>query len=607
MCGISACLGLEGAKHFVYRSLKQLSYRGYDSAGLAYAAKPSEGLKILKTLGSVDSLGLDPQAADTSRLAFGHTRWATHGEANLQNCHPHRQGRVTLVHNGVIENTHALLERLKDRGYPLALQSDTDSEILAALLDSCYAGRPLDCLREALPLLEGSFALVIAFADHPDELYCVRKDSSLILAEQAGVRAVSSDLSGLLELAERTCPMPDRSLARLLPDGLELYDWQLKPLPLAWLKREAVQGDPGKGTFAHYMLKEIHEEPAILDRLFTRYIQNGQVDFGDALPDELLLNLEELYFVACGTSYHAALLAKPIIERISGLPCRVEIASEFRYGPCLLRKKGLFVVLSQSGETADTLASLKLAKAHKLQTLALLNVPHSAMAELADHVLLMDCGPEISVASTKAYQAQLALLMLLALKLGSLYGERSPEEEKAHCEDLLALPEGLNSFMRQLGALDCFERFLPEAKHIFYLGRGLDYALAAESALKLKEITYLYAEAYAAGELKHGTISLIEPGLPSVAFAIDPSILPKTLSNLQELRSRGGQLLLIASAAFPEDSALYDCRLNVPTDDPYLYPFYAALAGQMLAYRVALKMGRPIDKPRNLAKSVTVE
>lgn len=607
MCGIAAYIGPGGATCFVYRSLRQLAYRGYDSAGLAFADPETKRLVVQKTLGSVESLALDEEAPDRTRLAFGHTRWATHGAATKVNCHPHTQGVVTLVHNGVIENTHALTALMKEDGSLPELKSETDTEIVAALLNGRYAHDPLDTLCDCLPLLEGSFALVIRFDDRPHELYCARKDSSLILAESGEACAASSDLAGLLELGERAMSMPDRTIARLDETGVSLYDWEQKPLTLTWLRRARVEEHPGKGPFRHYMQKEICEEPAVLNRLFTHYLRKGLVAFDDPLTDQVLRQVTELRFVACGTSYHAALLAKPIIERLAGIPCRVEIASEFRYSPLLFNAGTLFVALSQSGETADTLASLRLARSHGLKTLALLNVPHSAMAESADYVLLMEAGPEISVASTKAYQAQLALLILLALKLGRLSGHLSEDAEREAAAALLELPAKLSDFMRRLEPLNDFVPYLKEARHIFYLGRGIDYALAVEAALKIKEITYLYAEAYAAGELKHGTISLIEPGLPSVAFATDTAILPKTLSNLQELRSRGGRLLLIADAAFPADPSLCDARLDIPTDHPLTKPFYVALAGQVLAYRTARAMGREIDKPRNLAKSVTVE
>ena len=606
MCGIIGYVGEGEAAPVLLDGLKRLEYRGYDSAGIAVFTP--EGVRTVKARGRIACLveKLKHESPLSGVVGIGHTRWATHGEPSDRNAHPHTSGRVTLVHNGIVENYQALKAEREAEG--VSFLSETDTEVLAATLDHFYAGDPAAAIAQTARAVEGSYALCILFSDRPGELYAIRRDSPLVIGVGAGETFVASDMTVLLQHTRQyLLPQPDE-IARVTKDGVQLFDLDGRPCEAPVRTADWDIGTAEKGGYKHFMLKEIHEEPQAVHNCLSPRIRGGKIDLGiPGLPDAVLKTVERLHIVACGTAMHAGLVGEYAIEELARVPVEVDIASEFRYRDPILGKNDLVVLISQSGETADTLAALRLAKERHAHTLAIVNVPGSSIAREADDVLYTWAGPEIAVASTKAYLVQLAALYLLGIKLGVLHGVLTAEQEAALCRDLKEAPAQIRQALRMEPEVEACAQALKDAQHVFFIGRGTDYALSMESSLKLKEVSYIHCEAYAAGELKHGTISLIEDGTPVIAVATRPQLLPKTVSNLEEVRSRGAKVLLVCREGdeVPEDLA--GQILRVPAARPVFAPLSAIVPLQLLAYHIAVLRGCDVDKPRNLAKSVTVE
>ncbi len=586
MCGIIGYNGPQKAEPILISGLKKLEYRGYDSAGIALMEK--QGIRIFKKEGKVAALESILPKENTATIGIGHTRWATHGAPEDRNAHPHSWGKVTLVHNGIIENDQALRTMLKNQG--LSPISDTDTELIAMLIDHCYRGDPRDAIRAACALLEGSYALGILFENHPQILYAVRKDSPLLLGIGNGEFFIASDLPAFADHTSTYCLLEEGEIAELSDCKITLYDRTDRIIEKPHHTADFGAVSTTKNGYEHFMKKEIFEQPSVVQKTIDRYNENDRIL--SELGDDFQVG-GKIIIVGCGSAYHAALLGKIALEKYARIPTEVAIASEFRYSDPLIKKEDLVVLISQSGETADTLAALRLAKKRGIRTLGIVNAFGSSIAREADTVLYTMAGPEISVATTKAYTCQAVLLYLLAMKLG-------------HCSpaELKEIPQAIeHAFLQEPRCKQLAEKYA-SAEHLFFIGRGRDYAVSREGSLKLKEISYIHSEAYAAGELKHGTISLIEENTPVIAIITDPALQQKTIANIKEVSARGAQVLCIA----PKSASLPDCdRLDLPDCGDLAAPIAAAVLCQLLAYYTALARGTDIDQPRNLAKSVTVE
>ena len=586
MCGIIGYNGPRKAETVLIDGLKKLEYRGYDSAGIALMEE--QGIKVYKKEGKVAALESILPKENKATIGIGHTRWATHGAPEDRNAHPHRCGKVTLVHNGIIENDQSLRTMLKNQG--LSPISDTDTELIAMLIDRCYRGDPRDAIRAACALLEGSYALGILFEDHPNILYAVRKDSPLLIGIGKGEYFIASDIPAFSGYTPTYCLLEEGEIAELSDRKITLYDRNERIIEKPLHTADFGDISTAKNGYEHFMKKEIFEQPAAAQKTIDRHCK------GDRILEELGADFRvdgKIIIVGCGSAYHAALLGKNALEKYARIPTEVAIASEFRYSDPLLKKEDLVVLISQSGETADTLAALRLAKKRGVRTLGIVNAFGSSIAREADCVLYTIAGPEISVATTKAYTCQTILLYLLAMKLA----HRS-------LEALKEIPQAIERALEQeQRCKNLAEKYAPAA-HLFFIGRGRDYAVSCEGSLKLKEISYIHSEAYAAGELKHGTISLIEQDTPVIAIITDPALQQKTIANIKEVRARGAQVLCIA----PQNIPLSDCdRLDLPECNDLAAPTAAAVLCQLFAYYAAIARGTDIDQPRNLAKSVTVE
>ena len=594
MCGIMGYAGQRDAKDILLSGLKKLEYRGYDSAGIALSCK--EGIQIFKDKGKVAALEQAEGLTDAQgTVGIGHTRWATHGVPSRKNAHPHRAGRVVLVHNGIIENEAKLKAELAEQGkHPV---SDTDTEIAAMILDNLYEGDPLTAVAQATACLEGSYALGILFEDHPQTLYAVRKDSPLIIGRGKTENFIASDIPAILEYTSQYQLLEEREIAVLNGSSVTFYTVDGKEIQKEILTADQSAKSAEKDGFAHFMAKEIHEQPEAIRATLARYCSGNTLFHGETFQIGGTIRI-----VACGSAYHAGLLGKYAIETLAGIPATAEIASEFRYNDPLLSKEDLVVVISQSGETADSVAALRLANKIGIPTLAIVNVWGSTLAREADRVLYTAAGPEISVATTKAYTCQVILLYLLALRLAQQNGRET--EDSLRC--LLSLPALLEETLRREEKCQEMATAFKDVHRLFFIGRGQDYALACEGSLKLKEISYIHSEAYAAGELKHGTISLIEEGIPVIALLTDRKRLSKTVSNMKEVRARGARVLAITYEDTDTQGAA-DALLTLPPCSPLEAPAAAAVLLQLLAYHTAVERGNDVDQPRNLAKSVTVE
>lgn len=610
MCGIIGYTGRKNAVPVLISGLHSLEYRGYDSAGIAVMDGGAViCVKAKGRIANVESLLESRPHELSSHTGIGHTRWATHGAPSDENSHPHGTELVYAVHNGIIENYAELRERLTGLGY--RFRSETDTEAAVCLIDYHYrqTGDPKEALAAATRELRGSWALGVLFADRDGELYAVRHENPLVAASDETGSYVASDITALLEHTDRYIRLDEDEIAVLCADGIRVYGADGAPVEkevqtVTW-NRDAAR----RGGFPHYMLKEIHEEPETIRKTVGAGTRGGFPDFGAGNVDMAALDrAEHIYIVACGTAMHAGLIGKQLIERFSGIPVSVEIASEFRYGAPIVSGNDLFIAISQSGETADTLAALRLAKSLGMYTLSIVNVVGSSVARESDGVIYTCAGPEIAVASTKAYIVQLSVLYLLAAHFGFCRGRLSEREVSAFVSDLKnAAPDAVASVIARAEELKAAAETIKGAEDIFYIGRGADYFLAEEASLKLKEVSYIHSEAYPAGELKHGTISLITDGVPVIAIANTRELHDKMINNIREVRARGAYVLLLCGADFPETTGIADTVIRLPALREELMPLPTATAFQLLAYYTSVLRGCDVDKPRNLAKSVTVE
>ena len=606
MCGIVGYAGKRSAQDVLLDGLEKLEYRGYDSAGVALAQEG--GIRVVKSKGRLDVLRqkLAVQALAESSCGIGHTRWATHGEPSDVNSHPHSTPRVSIVHNGIIENYGALKERLAARGY--TFESETDTEVLVKLIDSCYHGEPLQALHEALGMVRGSYALAVLFKDFPDTIFAVKKESPLIVGWGEGENFVASDIPALLKYTRDYSVLEEGDLAVVTAQGIRFYNAFGEPVERQRLTADWDQEAAEKGGYPHFMLKEINEQPAAITATVSPRVEDGLPDLRiPELTDERLRSIGTVHLVACGTAMHAGMVGKVAIETLARVPAEVDIASEFRYRDPILNKDDLVIIISQSGETSDTLAALKLAKSRGVPVLAIVNVVGSSIARAADYVLYTYAGPEIAVASTKAYVVQMCVLYLFALRLAYARGKLEEAETKRLTAELLRAGEVIKPRLDDCEQIKYLASRFVNTQSCFFIGRGFDYALSLEGSLKLKEISYVHSDAYAAGELKHGTISLITDGVPVIALATQKQVYEKTISNARETKSRGARVILFTTkdAVVPEGVADYIVRLDEYED--LLMPLQLIVPLQLFAYYMAVLRGCDVDKPRNLAKSVTVE
>ena len=608
MCGIVGYIGNKPAAPIILDGLAKLEYRGYDSAGLA--VYDGEKINVQKAVGRLKVLENLTHGGESmpGYVGIGHTRWATHGAPSDVNAHPHynKDRTIAVVHNGIIENYIPLRKKLLGKGYEFV--SETDTEVLAQLLDYYYKGNPLEAITKVLHRVEGSYALGIMFADFPDEIYAVRKDSPLIVGKSADGSFIASDVPAILKYTRTVYYVENQEVVKLTRDELHFYtvdeeEITKEPVTIDWDANAAE-----KGGYEHFMLKEIYEQPKTITDTISPRIKNGDIVIDELnMTDEEIKAVKKIYIVACGSAYHTGVTAKYIIEGLVRIPVEVDVASEFRYRNPILEEGTMVVVISQSGETADTLAALREAKARGFKVLGIVNVVGSSIAREADSVMYTWAGPEIAVATTKAYSAQLAALYLLTMKLGRVRGTIADAQFASLLEDIKKLPYQIELLLGQKEKIQRFANRYVGAKDIFFIGRGIDYAISLEGSLKLKEISYVHSEAYAAGELKHGTISLIEDGTLVVAVATQPALYQKTISNIVEVKARGAFVMAITTEDNTAMEKAADYIIYIPETNPYFANSLAIIPLQLFGYYVAVGKGCDVDKPRNLAKSVTVE
>ena len=612
MCGIVGYIGNEQAAPILLDGLSKLEYRGYDSAGIA--VRDSDGnINIVKAKGRLKGLieKTDSGNAVPGTCGIGHTRWATHGEPSETNAHPHMSddGNVVGVHNGIIENYQELKEKLLKKGY--SFYSSTDTEVAIKLVDyyyKKYEHTPVDAINHAMVRIRGSYAFAFIFKDYPDEIFVARKDSPMIIGVSDGNCYVASDVPAILKYTRNVYYIGNMEIAKL-GDGKAVFynlDGDEIEKELVEIKWDAQAAE--KGGFEHFMMKETHEQPrAILDTLNSK-LKDGKIDLSDVgLSDEDIKRISHIYIVACGSAYHTGVVTQYVMEDLARVPVRVELASEFRYRRPILDKDDLVIVVSQSGETADTLAGLRLAKEQGVKTLGIVNVVGSSIAREADNVFYTLAGPEISVATTKAYSAQLIAGYLLSIEFAKVREQITEKQYFEYIEELKSIPEKINRIIEDKERIQWFAAKQANAKDIFFVGRGIDYAVCLEGSLKLKEISYIHSEAYAAGELKHGTISLIEDNILVIGSLTQPDLFEKTVSNMVECKSRGASLMGLTTFGNYSIEDTADFVVYIPKTDPHFAASLAVVPLQLLGYYVSVARGLDVDKPRNLAKSVTVE
>ncbi len=612
MCGIVGFTGSRQAAPILLDGLARLEYRGYDSAGIAVRDGSGEP-EIIKEKGKLKVLQemTDNGNAVKGTCGIGHTRWATHGEPNETNAHPHYSddGNVIGVHNGIIENYQELRAKLTKKGY--SFYSTTDTEVAIKLIDyyyKKYLGTPIDALNHALVRIRGSYALAVMFEQYPEEIYVARKDSPMIIGVADSETYLASDVPAILKYTRNVYYIGNLELARLTKGGVNFYnldgDEIQKELKTIDWDAEAAE----KGGFEHFMLKEIHEQPKVIKDTIASVTADGKVSFEDfGLTDEDMKSLRKVYIVACGSAYHVGMAAQYVIEELTSLDVRVELASEFRYRKMSLDKDSLVIIISQSGETADSLAALRMAKDKGVKTLGIVNVVGSSIAREADNVFYTLAGPEISVATTKAYSTQLIAAYLLALEFARARGEIAEDRYSALLEEINTIPEKIAKILEDKERIQWFASKLIGVRDAFFIGRGIDYAISLEGSLKMKEISYIHSEAYAAGELKHGPISLIEDGTIVFAVVTQQELYEKTVSNMVEVKSRGAHLFGLTTYGNYEMEDTADFTVYIPKIDPLFAGSLAVVPLQLMGYYVSVAKGFDVDKPRNLAKSVTVE
>ena len=612
MCGIIGFAGREQAAPILLDGLARMEYRGYDSAGIAVRSEV-RGLQVKKAKGRLQVLSdLTHNGADLEgTLGIGHTRWATHGEPNDVNAHPHisENGQIALVHNGIIENYLEIKEQLQRHGVKFA--SDTDSEVVAQLLEFHYneCHSMLEAVGRVLRRIEGSYALGIICSDYPNALIAARKDSPLILGYGENGNFIASDVTAVIKHTRDVVYMEDGEVAVVTPESIDVFDSEMNPLEKQHSQVDWDVSAAEKGGYAHFMFKEIMEQPEAIRKTVSPRIRDGRVVLDDvSMTADYVKNISRIFIIACGSSYHVGMVSKYNWERLLRRPVQVDLASEFRYSDPLVDENTLVIVISQSGETLDTMAAMREAKRRGARTLAVVNVVGSSIAREADDVLYTWAGPEIAVATTKAYSTQLALMDLIGLYLADLLGAVEKSEYDAILAEMQLLPEKMSQFLEHFEDVQYFASRYFNHNSIFFIGRNLDYAMGLEGSLKLKEISYIHSEAYASGELKHGTISLIEPGTLVVALGTYAALFDKAMSNVVEVKARGAAVLAVTTETFKEKmEKTADSTIVVPDTHPVLQPLLGVVPRQLFAYYVALQRGCDIDKPRNLAKSVTVE
>ncbi len=610
MCGIVGYIGREQVSPILLDGLTRLEYRGYDSAGLA-VFHPEKGLQVVKARGRLQALWDATQQGQAvpGTMGVGHTRWATHGAPNDINSHPQvsQSGKIAVVHNGIIENYVKLKEFLEAKGVVFA--SETDTEVVAQLLEYYYHGDLLDAVSKVLHRIEGAYALGIVCADEPEQFVAVRKDSPLIVGHGVGFNMIASDVTALISYTREVSYLNDGEVAVLTRDSIQVYDSLMRPVTKEVVHIDWEISAAEKGGYEHFMFKEIMEQPKAIQATISPRIQNGQIVLDELnITQEQLQQLDRIYVIACGSSYHVGMAAKYILERLLRIPVEVALASEFRYSEPIVTERTLAVVISQSGETIDTLAAMREAKRLGARILSIVNVVGSTIARESDDVLYTWAGPEIAVATTKAYSTQLAVVYLLALDFAKKLGKLNEQEYETLVAELEQLPEKAQMILDHTEVIQYFASIYFNHNSIFFIGRNIDYAVGLEGSLKLKEISYIHSEAYAAGELKHGTISLIEDGTLVVALAGWNTLFEKLMSNVKEVKARGADVIGVATQTHAQKlSTQVDSALVIPDVHPMFLPSLEVIPMQLFAYYVALMRGCDIDKPRNLAKSVTVE
>jgi len=612
MCGIVGYTGMHSAAPVLLDGLSKLEYRGYDSAGIAVRDGENRS-EVIKAKGRLKKLVEKTNGGDSvpGTCGIGHTRWATHGEPSENNAHPHMSddGNVVAVHNGIIENYQELKDKLIRKGY--TFYSETDTEVAVKLVDyyyKKYEGTPVDALTHAMVRIRGSYALAIMFKEYPEEIYVARKDSPMILGVENGESYIASDVPAILKYTRNVYYIGNLEMARVRKGEITFFNLdgdevEKQPKVIEW-DAEAAE----KAGFEHFMIKEIHEQPKAVADTLNSVLHDGMIDLNDVgLSEEEIRNISQIYIVACGSAYHVGMAAQYVLEDLARIPVRVELASEFRYRKPLLDKNGLAIIISQSGETADSLAALREAKAKGVCTLGIVNVIGSSIAREADNVFYTLAGPEISVATTKAYSTQLIASYLLAIQFAKVREEITQEQYDGMIAELQTLPEKIQKIIDDKERLQWFASKQVNAKDIFFIGRGIDYAISMEGSLKMKEISYIHSEAYAAGELKHGTISLIEDGTLVIGCLTQPNLYEKTVSNMVECKSRGAYLMGLTTYGNYNIEDTADFVTYIPKTDPHFATSLAVIPLQLMGYYVSVAKGLDVDKPRNLAKSVTVE
>jgi glucosamine--fructose-6-phosphate aminotransferase (isomerizing) len=606
MCGIVGYVGDKDCADILVDTLSKLEYRGYDSAGIAVFDKGT--IKVEKCKGRLVNLvsKMESEGKPSGHCGIGHTRWATHGEPSDINSHPHGNKRVTIVHNGIIENYKQIKDFLVNEGYSFV--SETDTETVAKLLDYYYVDDPVDTIIKVISEIKGSYALGIMFRDYPDRIFAVRKESPLIIGAGEHENFLASDVPAIIRYTRDYYLLEQNEIAVVKKDSVTVYDVHKEKISKELHTADWDVDAAEKGGYEHFMLKEIHEQPsAVRDTISPRIKGNMPSLIDDGIDMSEFKNYRQIFIVGCGTAMHAGMVGKYVIEKIARMPVVVDIASEFRYREPLITKQDLLIVISQSGETADTLAVLRLAKEVGAATLAVVNVVGSSIAREADMVVYTHAGPEISVASTKAYMVQISVMYLIAFELAYLKGTITKEECMRLTEQLSNMPEVIKETLELKEQCSFVASKLMNAESLLYIGRGLDYALSMEGSLKLKEISYIHSESYAAGELKHGTISLITEGMPVIAVATQKKLIEKTISNIKEVKARGAMVVLICDSSVDVDKDVADYVIHLPKVEEQLMPMVAAAPLQLIAYYTSVLKGNDVDKPRNLAKSVTVE
>ena len=606
MCGIVGYIGRGNTKKIILQGLKTLEYRGYDSSGIALISKGN--IIVEKKAGRIEKLEESIAGKDyPSDIGIGHTRWATHGVPSDKNSHPHysMDKSVAVVHNGIIENYQNLRKELVGKGF--IFSSDTDTEVISQLIQDMYNGDILDTVEKVIKRLEGSYAIGVIHKDHPNELICAREHSPLVIGIGNGENFIASDVSALLKYTKDVYYLEDGDIATLKIGSVEIFDRNKKPVSrekkhIEWSLEQAT-----KCGYPHFMLKEIFEQPQVIKETFEKRVHNKKIDFSDILTYEEIKNINKIYIVACGTAYHAGLQGQFAFQKIAKLEVFTDVASEFRYSNPFIDEKTMVIFVSQSGETSDTLAALKEAKTKKALTVAITNVVGSTISREAHKVIYTMAGPEIAVASTKAYTTQITIFYLFSLYIGKLKGVISDEKYQEYLSDIENIPEKVQKVINNHEKIKFIAEYLKDKTNGFFIGRGLDYKIALEASLKMKEVSYIHTEAFASGELKHGTIALIESGTPVIVIATQKNLLDKSVSNIKEVKARGAYIITVG---FENDESLKevsDSFISLPLCDDLFSGFLSIIPLQLLAYYTSSLKGIDVDKPRNLAKSVTVE